>query len=381
MATRDDILTHLQQQATLQASLIDILISQVPGDQVSIQIAHETLGKLDAKLQPLQHNSPSNPPPADGGDGGRIGIGADTPQGLGGNFSPPDIAPYDENVVSQRLLAVADLYYCYQHERLGLFRAVQKLQELFRAGALRLTDGTGALQLYRFDVKSVLRYTREQRMQAYRRVFGYTNAAPPPGARPNVAFHGLLQTFATMLSQLFRDRRIAEVIRGPATTTDATFGSIAATRRAGLDFRANLKQAAYGDANVLTVELLQLLRQSFDILGADDVRQQFGSDNAWDTLEEVQKRYLNEHPVASQRSRMGIAGRQIIRWLAQPFVLVSSRSEFEAHAFTVAESAEEWLTSAESVGLLAGSATPVRANVVPFRKPQEVIRQSALSMR
>ena len=40
-----------------------------------------------------------------------------------------------------RLLAVGDLYYIYQHEKLGVFRAVLKLQELFRAGTTHRNRG------------------------------------------------------------------------------------------------------------------------------------------------------------------------------------------------------------------------------------------------
>jgi hypothetical protein len=366
MATQQELYALLMRQAALQRDIMAAISLQMPGEPAALQYGSELVDQLEQASLAAQLRA-SGPPPADDGDAARLGIGQDASPTLGGVFMPSDVAPYDEHVVSGRLFAIGDLYYCYQHERLGLFRAVQKLQELFRAGTLRLTDGPGALGLYRFDVKSVLRYTRDQRMQAYRRVFGYTSFAPPPGARANGPFHGLLDGFATKLAQLFRDRRIAEVVRGPAATVDATFGSVAATRRAGLDLRANLKHAAYGDVNVLTVELMQLLRQSFEILGAADVRSQFGSDNAWDTLEEVLKRYLNEESVASQRSRMGVAGRDIIRWLAEPFVLTTSRTGFEALALNISEAAEEWLTSAQSVGL--GAKKPVAgATVVPFRR-------------
>ncbi|MDV7400778.1 hypothetical protein RZS08_55695, partial [Arthrospira platensis SPKY1] len=82
---------------------------------------------------------------------------------------------------------------------------------------------------------------------------------------------------------------------------------------------------------------------------------------------EILKRYLNEQPQSSQRSRMGITGRDMIRWLAQPFVLVTSRAEFEGLAEPVADAAEEWLTSAQSVG--QGQASMARfaaQNIVPF---------------
>lgn len=366
MATRQEILDLLKMQADIQRQIMAALTTSMPGDASATQFGSDFVEGLKGTLSSALTGD-GGPAPRDDGDAARAGLGDESAPTLNNIYMPAEVRAYDDAVVSDRLYAIADLYYCYQHERLGMFRAVQKLQELFRAGALRLTSGPGALRLYRFDIKSVLRYTREQRMQAYKRVFGYTNAAPPPGARANAAFHGLLQNFAMQIAELFRDRRIAEVVRGPAATPDATFGSVAGARRAGLDFRANLKQAAYGDVSVLTIELMQLLRQAFEILGAEDVRNNFGSDDAWDTLEEVLKRYLNEEPIASQRSRMGTAGRDMIRWLAEPWVLVTSRPAFEANALAIAEKAEEWLTSAQSVGL-AGRPAAASQNVVPFRR-------------
>lgn len=371
-STREDLIQLLMQQAQAQQTIVQQLLLTAPGDYPALQLAMQQLMQMTEALKQTVAQAPP-PPPADDGDSARVGIGPDASSTLGGVFTPIEVRPYDEDLPSSRLMAVADLYYCYQHERLGMFRAVHKLQELFRAGTVRLEDGPGAFGLYRFDVKSMLRYTRAQRMQAYRRVFGYTNATPPPGSRPNGAFHGLLQGFATQIANLFRDRRIAFTIRGAGATPDAAFGSVAAARRAGLDFRANLKQAAYGDPNVLTVELMQLLRQAFEILGADDVRRQFGTDTAWDTLEEVLKRYLNEDPQASQRSRMGVTGRELIHWLSQPFVLATSRAEFEAHSEMISEAAEEWLTSAHSVGLLVRAPSRASANVIPFRRAVGVI--------
>ncbi|GBD44978.1 hypothetical protein HRbin40_02475 [bacterium HR40] len=363
MASREDYYSLLGQIAEVRSRLAGLAAAQRPGDAELRELLATRLAELEETL--THHLEATRPPPPDGGDAERLGLGptaAPTPDAV---FTPAGVPPYDEAVVSERLLAIGDLYYCYQHERLGVFRAVLKLRELFRAGTLRLSSGPGAFALYRFDRKEALRYTRAQRMQAYRRVLGYTDAPPPPGARPNDAFHHLFTTFCLEVAQLFRDKRVAETIRGSASSPDPSFASVAAVRRAGLDLRANLKQASYGDVNVLTIELLQLLRQAFAILEAEDVRRQFGSDNAWDTLEEVLHRYLQERPVASQRSRMGMAGREIIHWLARPFILAEGRSEFETLVTAIGEWAEEWLTSAQSLGI-AHRSTPA-GNVVPFR--------------
>ena len=48
------------------------------------------------------------------------------------------------SIASARLLATADLYYQYVHDRMGVFDVVFKLQELFRAGTLRISGGSKA---------------------------------------------------------------------------------------------------------------------------------------------------------------------------------------------------------------------------------------------
>ncbi|MGZ7056374.1 MAG: hypothetical protein ACXVK3_12655, partial [Candidatus Angelobacter sp.] len=49
--------------------------------------------------------------------------------------------------------------------------------------------------------------------------------------------------------------------------------------------------------------------------------------------------------------RMGVTGREVLRWLAQPHILQTTRGQFEALLLEIAEQAEEWLTSAQAMGL------------------------------
>ena len=81
----------------------------------------------------------------------------------------------------------------------------------------------------------------------------------------------------------------------------------------------------------------------------------FGASNAWDALEEIAHRYLNEPQIAaSQRNRMGETGRNILQWLAQGYIRDSVRSTFETALIEIGDDAEEWVTSAEAVGAVAG---------------------------
>jgi hypothetical protein len=67
---------------------------------------------------------------------------------------------------------------------------------------------------------------------------------------------------------------------------------------------------------------------------------------------------------------MAVAGREILRWLAQPHVLQTQRAQFEALLLEIAEFAEEWLTSAQAMGLAGRSAT---RRVMPWEQTAPVV--------
>ncbi len=330
----------------LRATVTD----KLAGDLIqNPQLADLLVKQIDELLYAATSDDAKIPPPPDKGLAELIGVGPDAASQLGSTRVPQGVEPYDETVTSERVIAVGDLYYIYQHERIGVFRVVQKLQELFRAGAVRLSNGQGAFSLYQFDRREVLRYTRRDRLAAYRRILGYGSEPTPTGARANGEFHNLFSHFINQVSLFWRDKRISDVIR--ERSYDPSFGSIAIVRRAGLDLRNNLKWTSFGHLNVLRVEVMQLLDEAFRILSSDDIKRLFGADNAWDVVEEVLIRYFKERLVTSPRQRMGVAGREVLRWLAQPHLLQNQRAQFETLLLEIAEYAEEWLTSAQAMGL------------------------------
>ncbi|MFE7835165.1 hypothetical protein ACFU53_03555 [Streptomyces sp. NPDC057474] len=362
MANVQDYQAFLDRIAALRETVTDRLSSQLVADP---QLADVLNKQIDDLLQSAITADLQQKPPPDKGLAQLVGLGEQAAEALGEARLPQAIEPYDEAVSSERLVAMADLYYIYQHEMIGVFRAVQKLQELFRAGAVYLSSGAGAYALYQFDRREVLRYTRRDRLAAYRRAFGYGRTPVPSGSRVNSDFHGLFQHFTHQVALFHRDKRISDVLRERAY--DPSFGSIAVVRRAGLDLRNNLKFTSYGHVNVLRVEVMQLLDEAYRILGSDDIRKLYGADTAWDVVEIVLAQYFGDRLVTSPRQRMAIAGREVLRWLAQPHLLQNQRSTFETLLLEIAESAEEWLTSAQSLGL-----TPPRDDrraALPWDRP------------
>ena len=242
---------------------------------------------------------------------------------------------YDETITSERIIAVGDMYYLWQHEKIGVFRVVQKLQELFRAGTVRLSGGAG--RLCALPVRSP-RSAALHAARPHRRLSPRLRLRRRPGADRLAAQHRFPKLFAHFVHQVtlfWRDKRISDVIRERAY--DPSFGSIAIVRRAGLDLRNNLKWLSFGHLNVLRVEVMQLLEEAFKILDSPDVKRLFGADNAWDVVEEVLIRYFNERLVTSPRQRMGVTGREVLRWLAQPHILKTTRAQFETLLLEIAE--------------------------------------------
>jgi hypothetical protein len=347
MTTEGQVQDLLDRVAALQGTVIRERLA----DEL---IRHPDLGDALVKqmtelLASVVTADDAQPPPPDKGLAQLVGVGPEAASELHQTRLPHGVEQYDEAVASERIIAVADLYYIYQHEKLGVFRAIQKLQQLFRAGTIQLSSGKGAYSLYQFDRREVLRYTRKDRIAAYRKAFGFGPGPVPTGSRANTDFGRMFAHFNNEVALFWRDKRISDVMRERAY--DPSFGSIAVVRRSGLDLRNNLKFMSYGHLNVLRVEVMQLLDEAFRILGADDVKKQFGADTAWDVVESILVQHFNEALVTSPRQRMAVAGREVLRWLAQPHVLQSQRAQFEALLLQIAEYAEEWLTSAQSIGL------------------------------
>ncbi|HEX8172445.1 MAG TPA: hypothetical protein VF824_18060 [Thermoanaerobaculia bacterium] len=332
------------------AKLRETVVAQRAGEIAeNPRVAEAVSNQIEAMLETMQEADASAPAPPDSGLAQLIGLGEHGAREFGQTRVPAGVQPYEETVTSERIVALGDLYYIYQHEKIGVFRAITKLRQLFEAGAVRLSSGEGAYKLYQFDRRGVLRYTQRDRLAAYCRAFGYCAVPPPAGSKPNRDFHHLFTQFMREVALFWRDKRVSEVIR--ERSTDPSFGAIAAVRRAGLNLRNNAKFTSYGHLNVLRVEVMQLLDEAFRILGASDIRSLFGADTAWDVVEEILTRYYNVEPSTSPRQRMAIAGREILRWIAQPHILQTARAQFEALLVEVADYAEEWLTSAESLNI------------------------------
>src|SRR5882762_10951191 len=139
------------------AALRDTVTNRLASDLISNPQLADALNKqIDDMLRGVVDADAKALPPPDKGLAELAGIGPQAAKDFGTARIPQGVEPYDETITSERIIAVGDLYYIYQHETIGVFRVVQKLQELFKAGAVYLSAGAGAYALYQFDRREVL---------------------------------------------------------------------------------------------------------------------------------------------------------------------------------------------------------------------------------
>lgn len=264
-----------------------------------------------------------------------------------GELSYPFIRPdFDDAVIASQLHAAAELYYIYQHERMKLFEVVNVLRQLFQLGRMRIQRGPGARGLYLLEKWRPLRYSRRDRMIAYRRTFSYGAAPAPAGAIVNASFHRQLVAFMVSVSQYFRDLLIGEVIRGGQLIEQRPFGSVATIQRLGLDLRWALDRASYGNILALTHEVGHYLKSMLQLLDSPDIKKAFDANTKWDVIEIVSNRHLGGVAELSQRAKMAESGRRILMWIADnDFKTATDPILFQSEARPFGPHAEAWIAA------------------------------------
>lgn len=259
---------------------------------------------------------------------------------------PNLVNDFDGSVIPSQLHASAELYFIYQMERMKLFAAVNVLRRLFQLGQLRIQRGPGARGLYILEKWTAIRYTRRDRMIAYRRAFNYGTAPTPTGAVVNRSFHYQFVAFMSAMSQYFRDYTIGQVIRGSGTIDDRPFASLATIQRVGTDLRFNLDRASYGNILALTQEVGQYVQQILELFDTPDIKKSFDANTKWDVLEAVSNRHLGGAAELSQRSKMAESGRRILQFIADNDFRTDIDIElFHADSRASGAQAEAWIAA------------------------------------
>src|SRR6476660_599369 len=101
------------------AALRDTVASRLASDLIANpQLADALTKQIDDMLQSVVDSDAKATPPPDKGLAALAGVGPDAATDFGVTRIPPGVEPYDETITSERIIAVGDMYYLYQHEKI-----------------------------------------------------------------------------------------------------------------------------------------------------------------------------------------------------------------------------------------------------------------------
>jgi hypothetical protein len=326
------------QSETLQRGLNDLL-REILADQ---NVSEEEANRIRVRLEELAAQAAAE------GTGNLIDTIGLNPEGPKTFEDIPEVAlkpDFDDSVVSSQVRAAADLYWIYQYERMRAFDVVDVLLRLFHNGQMRLQSGPGARSLYLLERHRPLRYSRDERMLAYRRTFNYGARQAPSGAVVNGNFHRQFVAFTASIAQYYRDLLIGQVIRGSNTLDQRPFGSQATIQRVGADLRYQLDRATYGNTFALVKETKQYLASILAALEAPDILKAFDANNKWDVIETVARRHLNANPELSARSKMADTGQRLLTYVADSRFDVRDFKAFQNEISAFGAISEEWIAA------------------------------------
>src|SRR5262245_61097981 len=114
------------------AALRETVAGRLSSDLIANpQLADALLKQINEMIESSVEADIKAPPPPDKGLAELVGVGPEAAREFGQARMPQGVEVYDDTVTSERVIAVGDLYYIYQHEKIGVFRVMRKLQELF----------------------------------------------------------------------------------------------------------------------------------------------------------------------------------------------------------------------------------------------------------
>src|SRR5580698_3279717 len=102
------------------AALREQVTSNLSADLVANpQLADALTKQIDDLLNSVVTADEGQAPPPDKGLSALAGVGPSASSDLGDTRMPQGVVAYDDTITSERIVAVGDMYYLWQHEKIG----------------------------------------------------------------------------------------------------------------------------------------------------------------------------------------------------------------------------------------------------------------------
>jgi hypothetical protein len=255
---------------------------------------------------------------------------------------PPAITPATDQA---HLQAIASLYLAAELEGADLLPAVEMLASLAMTGGLPLDLGDAADAVASFWTSRHERFSREERVALFLRLFG--NPASP-AQNGNGEFEPL---FIDLCEALYRVAGSAGglVLGGPADQVRV--------RMAASQLLDNLLSVSGGATAYVAGEVVGAVQAAVAILKHRTVQQAFLARSPWDVVRRINEQYLHDGSNMAAHVNRGKTGMQVLSWMgdALPGIGAGAGDVVSPDAPVIAAAAE-WLQA--SLALRESEAQP-----------------------
>src|SRR4051812_43533830 len=101
------------------AALRDQVTSRLSSNLITNPQLADTINKqIDDMLEGVVEADRNSTPPPDKGLAQLAGVGPDAAREFGATRIPSGVEAYDETITAERIVAVGDMYYLWQHEKI-----------------------------------------------------------------------------------------------------------------------------------------------------------------------------------------------------------------------------------------------------------------------
>ena len=205
-----------------------------------------------------------------------------------------DLPPLDAaevagtDLVRDNIRAVALIYAAWNLEEMQLFRAHDRVLEVFMNGQLPVgfDNGGRALSDYYFSADEV-KISEAARRMTYTRVLGVPGGEVPREAPPNAIFQDLFLALLAHVSEFDRQRRIADVVAGSTSRNDMLSLTGEQVRKAGRDLAANTTLYGYGGTFFVAQKLKDQVEDVLRNLSTPEILSAYGVQSPFQVVERV----------------------------------------------------------------------------------------------
>jgi hypothetical protein len=235
----------------------------------------------------------------------------------GDGTDPIDLPPVLGAAGDQAQLRTASpLYLCSELESARVLPVVEKLAGLFALGGLQADPGPAAPLLGAFWQKRDERFTAQERMALFARLFGYEEGPSVGGSEPrNQEFLLNMIDVAGALSHVGSDP-----IYGRTPSAEE------AVRASAQTLAANLLPRFGCITLFASREIVSALHEAIAILETRAVQAMVGQHTLWGAVSALSRTYLGEEPDVTDHLDAGRSGALLLAWVAEVSPNVESAS-------------------------------------------------------